>query len=92
MRHLFAPLTRVALRRHYADLAEMEDVLAGSGLDWTVIRPPRLTDQPLTGRYRTALGQNLRGGFLVSRANVAHQMLRAVERPEMIGRFVGIAH
>ena len=27
MRHLFSPLTKAALRRHYADLALMEDVL-----------------------------------------------------------------
>lgn len=47
----------------------MEDVLRNSDLDWTVFRPPRLTDKPLTGRYRTALGQNLRGGFLISRAD-----------------------
>jgi uncharacterized protein YbjT (DUF2867 family) len=41
----------------YADLAEMEDILRQSGLDWTVVRPPRLTGRPLTGIYRTAYGQ-----------------------------------
>ena len=46
----------------------MEDILALSGLDWTVIRPPQLTGNPLTGTYRTAYGQNLRGGLSVPRA------------------------
>ena len=48
MRHLLSPLIKVVLRKHYADLARMEDVLRDSGLDWTVIRPPRLTDDALT--------------------------------------------
>jgi hypothetical protein len=45
-------------------------VLRDSGLDWTVVRPPRLTDKPLSGSYRTAYGQNGRGGWQVSRADV----------------------
>src|SRR5438128_8092636 len=48
MRHLLSPLIKTVLRKHYADLARMEDVLRDSGLDWTVIRPPRLTDEALT--------------------------------------------
>jgi putative NADH-flavin reductase len=92
MRHLFGPLVTAALRKHYADLARMEDVLRDSGLDWTVVRPPRLTDKPLTGTYRTAYGQNLRGGFLVSRADVAHLMLRVLEQPETLKQTIGVAN
>src|SRR5919201_6812433 len=51
MRHLLSPLVKAVFRETYADLALMEDVLRDSGLDWTVIRPPRLTDTPPTGRY-----------------------------------------
>jgi hypothetical protein len=32
----------------------MEGLLCDSGLAWTVVRPPRLTDKPLSGGYRTA--------------------------------------
>jgi putative NADH-flavin reductase len=91
MRHLGAPLTKAALRRHYADLARMEDVVRESELEWTITRPPKLTDKPLTGRYRTAYGRNLRGGFSISRANVAHQMLHALDQPETIRQTVGVA-
>jgi putative NADH-flavin reductase len=91
MRHLFSQVARAAFRKHYADLALMEDILRGSGLDWTIVRPPRLTDKPLTGTYRTAYGQNLRRGFLVSRADVAHLMLGVLDRPETIGQAIGIA-
>ena len=65
MRHLLGPVVKAAFRGHYADLARMEDVLRDSGLDWTMVRPPRLTDKPATGRYRTAVGQNVRGGAFI---------------------------
>ena len=74
------------------DLALMEDALRDSGLDWTAVRPPRLTDRPLTGAYRTATGRNLRRGFLVSRADVAHLMLRLLDQPQTIGRAIGVAN
>jgi putative NADH-flavin reductase len=92
MRTLLVPLTKAAFRRHYADLALMEDVLCDSGLDWTVVRPPRLTDRPPTGTYRTASGRNLRRGLLVSRADVAHLMLGVLDRPETVGQAIGIAN
>jgi putative NADH-flavin reductase len=91
MRHLLGPVIKAALRSHYADLARMEDLLRASALDWTAVRPPRLTDKPLTGTYRTAIGQNLPGGLTVSRADVAHLMLRVLDQPETIKQTVGIA-
>ncbi len=91
MRNLLGPLVKLALREHYADLARMEDVLRESDLEWTVVRPPRLTDGPPTGRYRTADGRNLRGGMVVSRADVAHLMLCALAQPETVGKTVGVA-
>jgi putative NADH-flavin reductase len=92
MRRLLAPALVAALRDVYADLALMEDVLRDSGLDWTAVRPPRLTDGPLTGAYRTAVGRNLRRGLLVSRADVAHLMLALLDRPETVGQTVGVAN
>jgi putative NADH-flavin reductase len=92
MRHLLSPLVKAAFRQAYADLALMEDVLRDSGLDWTVIRPPRLTDKPLAGRYRTAYGRNLRRGVFVSRADVAQLMLRVLDQPQAIKQVIGIAN
>jgi putative NADH-flavin reductase len=92
MRHLGAPFAGAMFRAHYADLALMEDILRDSDLDWTISRPPRLTDKPLTGVYRTAFGQNIRGGFSVSRADVAHHMLRMLEQPETVKQVLGIAN
>jgi nucleoside-diphosphate-sugar epimerase len=92
MRNLLSPLIKTILRKHYADLALMEDSLRESGLDWTVVRPPRLTNKPLTGTYRTAYEQNLRRGLVISRADVADFMLRVLENPETINHAIGIAY
>jgi putative NADH-flavin reductase len=91
VRYLADPIVKRALREHYADLARMEDVLRGSDLDWTAVRPPRLTSKPVTGRYRTAYGQNIRRGLFVSRADVAHYMLSILDQAETFRRTVGIA-
>jgi putative NADH-flavin reductase len=91
MRHLFAPIARTAFREHYVDLGITEDLVRDSGLDWTIVRPPRLTDGRLTGTYRTAMGRNVRGGFSVSRADVAHLMLRVIDDPESIKETIGVA-
>lgn len=92
MRNLLTPFIKAVLRKHYGDLALMEDLLRDSKLDWTIVRPPRLTNKPLTGVYRTAYEQNLPGGVVISRADVAHFMLRLLEQPETIHKAIGVAH
>jgi putative NADH-flavin reductase len=92
MSNLVYPILKSALREVYADLARMEDVLHESDLDWTVVRPVRLTDRPLTGTYRTANGQNVRHGLFISRADAAHCMLRMLREPETIRQAIGIAN
>jgi putative NADH-flavin reductase len=92
LRNLAYPILTSALREVYADLARMEDVLRDSDLDWTAVRPVRLTSKPLTGRYRTAYGQNVRHGLFISRADVAHCMLRVLDQPETVRQSIGIAN
>jgi putative NADH-flavin reductase len=92
MRHLFSPLVKAAFHQSYADLAVMEDMLRASDLDWTAVRPPRLTNKPATGTYRIAYGQNVRGGLTISRADVAHLMLEVLHRAEAIKQTIGVAN
>ncbi|GAA2293694.1 SDR family oxidoreductase [Nonomuraea roseoviolacea subsp. roseoviolacea] len=80
------------LYRHaYADMAVMERLVAESGLDWTVVRPPMLTDGPLTGRYRTAAGTHLERGSRISRADLAHYLLHHLDDRDAWGRVVEIS-
>ncbi|PXX71076.1 putative NADH-flavin reductase [Nocardia tenerifensis] len=92
LKYVIYPIVKAVLKPQYADLALMEDALRASDLDWTAIRPVQLTDKPLTGDYRTALGENLPGGRYVSRADVAHCMLRALDWPRSIHQAVGMAN
>ncbi|QKW51765.1 NAD(P)-dependent oxidoreductase [Streptomyces buecherae] len=86
------PLVRAAFRKVYADLAVMERVVAASDTDWTLVRPPRLLDRPLTGTYRTALGTGVRDGHSLSRADLAHAMLALLDDPRAVRQYVGVAY
>lgn len=63
------------LKHMYADLRKMETIVKQSGADWAIIRPPQLTDGPVTGNYRTATNQFLKNALKISRADVAHFMV-----------------
>ncbi|MEV7851088.1 NAD(P)H-binding protein [Streptomyces sp. NPDC088183] len=80
------------LKEVYADLTRMEAALARSTADWTSVRPPKLTDGPLTGTYRTAVGGTPRSGRTLSRADVAHAMLALVDDPASVKQGVGVAY
>jgi len=69
----FIQLVRWILRKPYADFARMEALVRSSGLDWTIVRPPRLTNGPATGRVRSVAGvKELRHGpYTISRADLA---------------------
>ncbi|WP_149180829.1 NAD(P)H-binding protein [Streptomyces sp. TRM49041] len=86
------PLISRVLRSHYDDLRVMESAMRESSTDWTAVRPPQLVDAALTGRYRTAIGGNLRGGAKIARADVAHAMLAMITDPETVRRGVGVAY
>ena len=92
MRYLVKPLARGTLLRHVAaDMRGAEEQVRESGLDWTIIRPPRLTSGPASGTYRTEIGRNVRRGVTVSRADLAAYMLGIITDPATIHHHVGIA-
>jgi uncharacterized protein YbjT (DUF2867 family) len=63
--------------------AEADRELAASGLDHTIVRPGRLTDDPPTGRV--SIGERLERGE-ISRADVATVLLAVLDEPSTIGR------
>jgi putative NADH-flavin reductase len=75
-----------------ADASAMERVFEKSGLDWTMVRPPQLTDKPYTGRYRVGVGRLPVFGFKISRADVADFMIKAAEDPSSIHKIVGVCN
>ncbi|MCX4456088.1 NAD(P)H-binding protein [Streptomyces sp. NBC_01728] len=85
-------LVSLLLKDVYADLAAMEGDLARSATDWTVVRPPRLQNKPLTGSYRTAVGSFPLKGRFIGRADVAHAMLAMIDEPGTVKQGVGVAY
>jgi len=66
------------LRHMYDDLLLMEDIIKETDIDWTIMRPPRLTDKPATGKYRFAINSFLKNCLSISRADVAHFMINNI--------------
>ena len=75
-----------------ADSSAMERTFAESDVDWTIVRPPQLTDKPFTGKYRVRVGHLPAFGFKISRADVAHFMVEAAGDRSLIGKVVGISN
>jgi putative NADH-flavin reductase len=74
------------------DAAEMESIFQKSGLDWTLVRPPRLTDGQQRNRFRVREGHLPGFGFMISRADVAGFMLKAAENRDFVRKVVGISN
>ena len=91
-RRILLPFIGAFARDVYADLAAMEAEIRRSATEWTIVRPPKLNNKPLTGRYRTSVGGNVPRGYAISRADVAHAMLAALDDPATVRQAVGIAY
>ena len=88
-RFLYGMLWRF-FRELYEDLRRMESVLRDGEVDWTVMRPPRLTNGPHTKKFRTAIDHNV--GNTISRSDLASEMLRVLADPQTVRRTVGIGY
>lgn len=83
-RYLVLPLL---LRNVMKDHAEKEALIERSALDWVIVRPPRLTNGPHTGRYRS--GEDVMERTLlasISRADVADFMVKQLTDDRYVHR------
>jgi len=78
------------MRNHMRDSLSMEAIVQANGLDWTIARPPRLTQED-SFTYRSREGAAPRMGFTLSRKAVAAFMLDAIEQKKHVHKIVGIA-
>ena len=72
-----------------ADTAVQEDVLRGSGLDWTIVQPVYLSDDDSVEHFVSTDGS--RRGRKVSRNGVARVHADLVEQGSMVGRTVSVS-
>jgi putative NADH-flavin reductase len=86
-----ALLRYTLLRNVVADSAEMERIIRASRLDWTIVRPPKLTNGNLTGRYRVEPDLLPPGKPWISRADVAKCLLDELQQGVHLHQVVGMA-
>ncbi|MFD2768089.1 NAD(P)-dependent oxidoreductase [Micromonospora eburnea] len=90
-RTVVKPMLRRYLREGFADFARTEQAVRDSDLDWTIMRPPRLTDGKHRP-YRTAIDRNVRGGITIARVDLAHAILAALNNPTTAGHTISLGY
>lgn len=81
------------LKKVYADKSEQERIIAGGYPCWEIVRPGRLTNGAMTGRYRVLdqLVEGMKVGA-ISRSDVAHFMVAQAEHPTCLGKYVALTY
>lgn len=90
-RRLVLPLLERAFGAAYADMRRMETILRASDVDWTVLRPPYLTDRPGTGSYRLAVDGRLPRANRITCADLASALLDVLNREDSVRRACAVA-
>ena len=90
---LLKQLAGTVLRHEVADHEAKEAAVAESFVDWTIVRPPKLTNGRLTASYRVGADIEARSPLpMMSRADVADFMLRQLSDQSFIRKAVRILH
>ena len=63
----------------FSDMLLMEKILQESGLNWTIIRPPRLVNGDKTGKYRTSINEFIPKMSSLNRADLADYILHHLD-------------
>jgi putative NADH-flavin reductase len=91
-RWIFVPVLSMFFGEMYADMTRMEQLLRDSDLDFTIMRPPQLTNSRPTGTYRTAINQPLPRARKISRADLAAEMLRVIPEERTVRATISLAY
>ena len=89
---MMTKLLQGILKNMYADLLKMEQVVRQTNLQWTVVRPPRLTQGQLRNQYRFAVNEWLPNCLRISRADLANFMLQHVNDADTYQSVVEVAY
>lgn len=84
---VFRPL----MWRMYADMSQMELLVAASGFDWTIVRPPQLVDGPLTGKLIVSADTLPEGKHKITRADLAAFLLEEVKSEQYLHQWPMLA-
>ena len=85
-------LLRTLLKNLFTDLPAQETLIQESGLNWTIVRPGRLTNGPKTGECRSGEDMYIHPFTRISRADVADFLLKEAVSPEYQRKVVTISY
>jgi putative NADH-flavin reductase len=91
-RWIAKPILWAVFKEMYSDLVRMEAVVERSPANWTILRPPRLTNGPRTGQYQVGLNRHLSPGLLISRSDLADYIVSHLSDPATYCTRVEIAY
>jgi putative NADH-flavin reductase len=83
-------LLRLLLRTQVADSQAMESILRKSLLDWTIIRPPRLTGGTHLRGFRVAISAQPSGRWSMAYSDLGACLLTIVEQQRHVREVVGV--
>lgn len=89
MKYLIVP---IILKNAFKDHASQEKVIAGSKLKWTIVRPGNMTNKEKTEVYQHGFEPTEKITLKISRADVAHFMIRQVNNTEYLYKKAGISY
>lgn len=86
-------IIRPNFNKVYYDQTRWETILDDTtDINWTCFRPTNLTDKGFTGQYRVQDRHCPKGGWKISRADLAHFMVDQIQSPEFICKKPVIAY
>lgn len=89
MRFTVVPFLRHVIGRTvYDDMTRMESILTTSDLDWTIVRPPALTDAAGTGYAATV---DSSPGMFLARSDLAAFLLDQLDSDRFVRRIASVA-
>ena len=87
---IFGKIMRPLLfKEMYADMSRMEREVRSSGLDWIIVRPSTLNDDPASGRYILGIDR-IPKGWRIPREDVAEFTLDQLNDDRYLGRAIAI--
>ncbi|MFE3261794.1 NAD(P)-dependent oxidoreductase [Nocardia sp. NPDC059091] len=92
-RYVVKPLIlRPLLRHSLIDMANAEEAVRRTRLDWTIVRAPQLTDNPRKGAYRTAIERNVTFGIRITRSDLATCLIDLITTPDAYRAHINVAN
>ena len=77
-------------RNNKIGAAEMEEVIRNSGLEWTIVRLPRLVDSPSATEYHVR-AEHMPPAMSITNGSLARFLLDEVEQNHYVHTTVGVS-